>query len=211
MGSRAIYLIREKGKTMGFSVYQGANALSPLLRLYQAKEIQKSLPEPNSITHIFGHLDYGGNYRNPRLADEDMFAAYLSPDELRTYNAAYKKGSLIEMRMLFELDKNVFEMEYNPNCPWYRTMGVYSIDLDAGLNNVQKLLTHAEECGISDFGRLLTIYNNSTGLAEKLDAARDSMRVEEYLNSPQAQEDRERYWRLFGRQEDLDNEEMEEQ
>ena len=90
-------------------------------------------------------------------------------------------------------------------------MGVYSIDLDVGIDNVQKLLAHAGERGISDFGRLLAIYNNSTGLAEKLDAARDSMRVEEYLNSPQAQEDRERYWRLSGQQEDLDSEEMEEQ
>lgn len=211
MGSRAIYLIREKGETMGFFVYHGTNALSPLLRLYQAKEIQKSLPELHSITHIFGHLDYGGNYQNPRLADKDMFATYLSPDELRTYNEVYKKGSLIEMRMLFELDKNDFQMEYNPNCPWYRTMGSYSIDLDVGLDNVQKLFAHAGERGISDFGRLLTIYNNSTGLAEKLDAARDSMRVEEYLNSPQAQEDRQRYWRLSGQQEDLDSEEMEEQ
>ena len=32
------------------------------------------------------------------------------------------------------------------------------------------------------------------------------MRVEEYLKSPQAQEDRERYWRMFGRQENLEGE-----
>ena len=85
-------------------------------------------------------------------------------------------------------------------------MGVYSLDLDVGLDNVRKLLAYAEERGITDFGRLLSIYHNSTGLAEKLDAARDSMRVEEYLKSPQAQEDRERYWRMFGRQENLEGE-----
>lgn len=214
MGNRAIYIIQENGEATGFSVYYGANALSPLLRLYQAKEIQRALPKPQTITHILEHLDYDGRYQNPRLADEDMFAARLTPGELRSCNEAYKKGGLIEMRILFELDQNGFQMEYNPNCPWYRTMGSFSIDLDTGLENVQKLLAHAEKRGITEFGRLLSIYQNSTGLAEKLEDSRGAIGVEEYLNSPQAQEDRERYRRLSGSREDLDagedNEEMEE-
>lgn len=58
------------------------------------------------------------------------------------------------MRMVFDLGQNDFMMEYNPNCPWYRTMGSFFIDLDVGLDNVKKLLAHAEERGITDFGRL---------------------------------------------------------
>lgn len=81
-------------------------------------------------------------------------------------------------------------------------MGRFTIDLDVGLENVQKLLAHAENRGITDFGRLLAIYHNSTGLAEKLDNARADMELEEHLNSPQAQEDRERYRRVFGHQEE---------
>ncbi len=79
--------------------------------------------------------------------------------------------------------------------------------------NVQKLLAHAEQRGITDFGRLLTIYHRSTGLEDKLESARGYMRFEEYLESPQAQEDRERYRRLLDHQEELDeetDEEMEE-
>lgn len=212
MENRAIYIIQEKGETAGFLVHQGANALSPLLRLYQAKEIQQKLPAPQSITHIFKHLDYDGRYQNPRLADEDMFAAYLPPDALCACNQSYKNGSLIEMRMLFELDKNGFQMEYNPNCPWYRTMGVFSIDLDVGLENVQKLLTHAGERGITDFDRLLAIYHNSTGLADKLEDARGNMLVSEYMDSPEAEEQRRRYRELADRQAEPDggSEEMEE-
>lgn len=89
-------------------------------------------------------------------------------------------------------------------------MGAFSIDLDVGLENVENLLAHAEKQGITDFGRLISIYHNSTGLTEKLDEARDNMALEEYLNSPQAQEDRERCWRLFGQPADIDDEEMEE-
>lgn len=211
MGNRAIYILREKGDTSYFTAHHGANALSPLLRLKQAQEIQAQMTEWKSIAHIFEHLDYDGSYQQERLMDEDMFFNPLTPASAEACMKNYEQHSLFEMRFVLDLDKNFIQMEYNPNCPWYRTMGVYSIDLDTGLDNVQKLLAHAREHGISDFGRLLTIYNNSTGLAEKLDAARDSMRVEEYLNSPQAQEDRERYWRLFGQQGDLDSEEMEEQ
>ncbi len=83
-------------------------------------------------------------------------------------------------------------------------------DLDVGLDNVKKLLAHAEERGITDFGRLLAIYHRSTGLEDKLEYARGTMRFEEHLNSPQAQEDRERYWRMFGHPKELDEETAEE-
>lgn len=125
MGNQAIYLIHEKGKTTGFAAHYGANALSPLWRMLEAQQLQFELGPHLSITHLFEHLDYEGNYQNPRLADEDMFCRRIPDSELSSYNEAYKKGSLYEMRVLFELDKNGLQMEYNPNCPWYRTMGYH--------------------------------------------------------------------------------------
>lgn len=210
MGNRAIYIIRESGENNFFSVYHGANALSPLLRIFQAKKLQEAFSQPESVNHIFEHLDYDGAYQNPRLDDADMFCKRIPPAEMPEYNKAYVERSEFEMRMVFDLDQNDFMMEYNPNCPWYRTMGSFSIDLDVGLDNVQKLLAHAEERGITDFGRLLTIYHRSTGLEDKLESSRGYMRFEEYLDSPQAQEDRERYWRMFGHPEELDKETAEE-
>jgi hypothetical protein len=114
------------------------------------------------------------------------------------------------MRFIIDLDRNDFQMTYNPNCPWYRTMGSFTIDLEVGIDNVKKLLAHAEERNIKDFGRLLTIYENSTGLADKLESARGYMRFEEYLDSPQAEADRRRYRELIDRQAEPDEEEMEE-
>lgn len=210
MGNRAIYIIQENGENNCFSVHYGANALSPLLRMAQAQAIQRTLSEPQTLSHIFEHLDYEGRYQTPRLNDADMFCKRIPPAEISEYNKAYTERSEFEMRMVFDLDRNDFMMEYNPNCPWYRTMGSFSIDLDAGLDNVQKLLTHAEERGITDFGRLLAIYHRSTGLEDKLESARGTMRFEEYLDSPQAQEERERYWRMFGHPKELDEETAEE-
>jgi hypothetical protein len=210
MGNRAIYIIRESGENNFFSVYHGANALPPLLRMFQAKKLQEALLRQESVSHIFEHLDYDGAYQNPRLDDADMFCKRIPPAEMPEYNKTYAKRSEYEMRMVFDLDQNCFMMEYNPNCPWYRTMGSFSIDLDVGLDNVQKLLDHVEERGITDFGRLLAIYHRSTGLEDKLESARGYMRFEEYLDSPQAQEDRERYWRMFGHPEELDEETAEE-
>lgn len=210
MGNQAIYLIHEKGKTTGFAAHYGANALSPFWRMLEAQQLQFELGPHLSITHLFEHLDYEGNYQNPRLADEDMFCRRIPDSELSSYNEAYKKGSLYEMRVLFELDKNGLQMEYNPNCPWYRTMGCFSIDLDVGLENVRTLLAHAKQYNITDFGRLVTIYQNSTGITEKLESARGAMRVEEYMDSPQAEEDRRRYRAMVDSRSDAD-EEMEEQ
>lgn len=210
MGNRAIYIIWKKGETNSFYCHYGANALSPLLRMLQVQELQKIFTQPQSVGHVFEHLDFFGKYQNPRLDDADMFCERISPTEMPKYNKSYATHSEIEMCMLIDPDQNCFMMEYNPNCLWYHTMGSFSIDLDVELYNVQKLLVYAEERGITDFGRLLATYHRSTGLEDKLEYARGYMRFEEHLNSPQAQEDRERYWRMFGHQEELDEETAEE-
>ena len=213
MGNRALYHIIEDGQSSYFYAHMGANALSPLLRLTQAKALQGQLPEQPSIANIFAHLDYGGQYQNPRLMDADMFCEPLDENAVSSYQTSYSKRSELEMRVTLDLDSNSCLLEYNPNCPWYRTMGDFSIPLTNGLNNVGKLLEYADGKDIHDFGMLLSVYHRSTGLDSLLEQSRGTMRMEEYLNSPKAEEDRQRYFRLYGHQEGLgeeDNEEMEE-
>lgn len=214
MGNRAIYIRKEQGEIHFFQSHWGANALSPLLRFLQAKEWQARLPEQMSVTRIWNGLDCDGKYHNEPSEDTELFCELISADYIPVCQQDYAKRGYYEMRITLDLDENSCQLEYNPNCACYRTMGTYAIDLDTGLENVQKLLAYAEQQGIDDFGRLPAIYHNSTGLAEKLEDSRGSMRIEEYLNSLQAQEDRERYLRLFGHQEELDagedEEEMEE-
>lgn len=210
MGNIAIFILHEQGESYYFTAHHGANALSPLLRLTQAKQLQEQLTQPQSIAHIFEHLDYDGKYQQERLQDSDMFFQAISLPEMKVCLNDFQNRSNFEMQFIIELDRNDFQMTYNPNCPWYRTMGSFTIDLDVGIDNVKKLLAHAEERNIKDFGRLLTIYENSAGLADKLESARGYMHFEEYLDSPQAEEDRRRYRELIDRQAEPDEEEMEE-
>lgn len=201
MGNRAVYTLKEDGKETYFYTHHGANSLSPLLRLWQTMEIQKQLPEYQSLAHIFEHLDYDGGYQEERLPDGEMFFAGIEQGEVQAYKDTYARGSQLEMWITLDVEENQCILEYNPNCPWYRTMGSYSIDLDKGLENVRRLLEYGEEQGITDFNRLLAVYHNSTGLGEKLEDARGNMRLSEYLDSPQAEEQRRRYREMLEREE----------
>ena len=118
MGNRAFFILKEKGETSYFTAYHGANALSPLLRLVQAKKLQVQLPGQKSITHIFEHLDYDGKYQQERLMDADMFFCPVSPAGMKACMKNYKEHSQFEMRFILDLDDNLIQMEYNPNCPW---------------------------------------------------------------------------------------------
>jgi len=199
MGQRAIYVITEDGKNNSFFAFWGANALSPLLRLLQAKEMQKQLPERQSIAHIFEHLDYGGVYVNPRHDNPaDMFCDPIADVDLSGRRTVFGHSSEIEMLVRLDLDGNNCLLEYNCNCPWYASMNNYSIPLDVGLRNVKKLLSIAEENGIDEFGQLLYIYNKATGLDKAMESARASGRLDEYLISDEARADRERFIELYG-------------
>lgn len=210
MGNRAVYCLKEAGKETHFYAHYGANSLSPLLRLWQAMEIQKQLPGNPALAHIFGHLDYDGGYQEGRLPDGDMFFARIEPGEVGAYEDAYAKGKQLEMWITLDVEENQCILEYNPNCPWYHAMGSYSIDIDKGLENVRRLLEYGEKNGITDFNELLAVYHNSTGLTEKLEDARASMRLSEYLDSPQAEEQRHRYREMLEQEEpESGQEEME--
>ena len=201
MGNRAVYELKENGKETHFYAHYGANSLSPLLRLWQAMEIQKQLPGKQSLAHIFEHLDYDGGYQEERLPDGEMFFARIEPGEVGAYEDTYAKGRHLEMWITLDVEENQCILEYNPNCPWYQTKGSYSIDIDKGLENVRRLLEYGEEQGITDFNSLLAVYHNSTGLGEKLEDARASMQLSEYLDSPQAEEQRRRYREMLEREE----------
>ena len=210
MGNRAVYCLKEDRKETYFYAHYGANSLSPLLRLWQAVEIQKQLPEYQSLAHIFEHLDYDGGYQEERLPDGEMFFAGIEQGEVQAYKDTYARGSQLEMWITLDVEENQCILEYNPNCPWYRTMGSYSIDLDKGLENVRRLLEYGEKHGITEFNELLAVYHNSTGLTEKLEDARASMRLSEYLDSPQAEEQRHRYREMLEQEEpESGQEEME--
>lgn len=90
-------------------------------------------------------------------------------------------------------------------------MGTYSVDLDTGLKNVQWLLGYGREQGITDFYKLLAIYQDSMGLGERLEDSRGSMRLQALLESPWAEE-RQNYQAMLQRQEGAGEgqEEMEE-
>ena len=81
MGNRAIYQILENGESAVLTSHNGANALSLLLRLAQAKKIQAGLTESQTIARIFTHLGDDGQYHNPRLPDEDMFCVPVKPEQ----------------------------------------------------------------------------------------------------------------------------------
>ena len=132
-----------------------------------------------------------------------------APETIIDYDKedAYAKGRQLEMWITLDVEENQCILEYNPNCPWYRTMGSYSIDLDKGLENVRRLLEYGQEQGITDFNRLLAVYHNSTGLGEKLEDARGNMRLSEYLDSPQAEEQRRRYREMLEQEEPENGEE----
>lgn len=214
MGNRAIYNIIEHGETHAFFAVWGANALSPLFRLSQAKEIQQRQNSfPDTIAHIFAHLDYEGEYRLFRLCDADMFCNPLTDKEMVDYEQEFSKKSGLEMRITIDLDHDNCLLEYNHNCPWYQSMESLSIPISTGLENVRKLMAYADEKEIYDFNLLIAIYQRGTGIDAMLEKSRGDMRLTEYLDSPQAQEDRERYRNLFAHQEEWNeeiSEEMEE-
>ena len=64
---------------------------------------------------------------------------------------------------------------------------------------------------MTDFYKLLAIYDRSTGLDKLLESARGDMRLTEYLDSPEAAEQRQRYRDLVEQRTEPENEEMEEQ
>jgi len=210
MGSRAIYNIIEHGETHAFLADWGANALSPLFRLSQAKAIQHRQENfLSTISQIFGHLDYEGKCRLFRLRDVDMFCKPLTDEEAAGCEQAFLQKSGLEMRITLDLDHDSCLLEYNRNCPWYQSMDNLSIPISTGIENVEKLMVYANEKEIYDFNRLIAIYQQGTGIEALLEKSRGDMRLMEYLNSPQAQEDRERYRRLLD-QEDFDKEAAEE-
>ena len=212
MGNRAVYCLVEDGSQAYFYAHYGANALSPFLRLSQALKAQKELPEKQTVAEVLGNLDYNGVYQGKRLDNADMFFQNIEPEEAGEYRKNYYSSGILEMWVTLDLDQNCCTLEYNPNCPCYCTMGTYSVDLDTGLKNVRRLLEYGREQGITDFYKLLAIYQNSMGLGERLEDSRGSMRLQALLKPPWAAETQQNYQAMLQRQESAEEgqEEMEE-
>lgn len=212
MGNRAVYCLVEDGSQAYFYAHYGANALSPFLRLSQALKAQKELPEKQTVAEVLGNLDYNGVYQGKRLDNADMFFQNIEPEEAGEYRKNYYSSGILEMWVTLDLDQNCCTLEYNPNCPCYCTIGTYSVDLDTGLKNVRRLLEYGREQGITDFYKLLAIYQDSMGLGERLEDSRGSMRLQALLKSPWAAETQQNYQAMLQRQESAEEgqEEMEE-
>ena len=75
MGNRAIYtLVENGGKHLFLLPTWVQNALSPLFTaVTRQKSCKQSYPNLNLLHTFFEHLDYDGQYQNPRLMDADMF------------------------------------------------------------------------------------------------------------------------------------------
>lgn len=210
MGNRAIYHIYENGKNYVFIAHNGADALSPLLRLAQAKAIQSQFNQAIPISDIFNYLGVDGQYHNPRLPEYDMFFIMVESEQYRVLQDNYNQHNGYEMYITLDLEHDNCILSYNPNCLWYHTMRSLSISLTDGLQNVEKLLAYSEKQGITDFYELLAIYNHSTGLDEMMENARSYMRLAEYLEFPQAEESRQYCQKLIEQQIEVESENMEE-
>ncbi|WP_346919458.1 hypothetical protein [Lacrimispora sp.] len=138
-----------------------------------------------------------------------MFCKPLTNKETAECEQAFSTKSGLEMRIILDLDHDNCLLEYNRNCPWYQSMDSLSIPISTGLENVRRLMAYADEKKIYDFDRLIAIYQQGTGIEALLEKSRGDMRLTEYLNSPQVQEDRERYRQLLD-QENFDEEPAEE-
>ncbi|MFI3238917.1 MAG: hypothetical protein R3Y47_12975 [Lachnospiraceae bacterium] len=194
MGQRAMYTLYENGENHYYYSHWGANALSPLMKLLQAQAIsdEKDLP----INHIFEHLDYDAGYQNPRLDDGDMFFSKMDILEANEMMKRFRTNSDIEMLVTLDLDSNECMLDYNPNCPWFNGMGKYTISIEDGLDNVSKLIEYAERKGINSFGEVLQVYNQATGMEQELANARTNEIIENYAQSHQAEEQRNRLYEM---------------
>ncbi len=196
MGYPAIYSVIEQGKTEHFYSHYGGNALSPMLRLQQAMEIQEQLNLP--ITHILEHLSNDGTYKDAILDPSTMFCDPTSYDPKEP-----RKGSGIEMYITLDLDQQSYTLDFNEEYSCYISMGKYEIPIEYGLETLHKTLEFAEKNGIEDFYSLLSLYNNSTGISEAMDQSRGNFEVQEMLDSPEAEEQRERLRQLTEEKEEL--------
>lgn len=186
MGNHAIYSVMEHGKTEHYYSQWGANALSPMLRLQQSREISEQIGEP--INHILAHLGRDGSYQNPRLENADMFCDPIVFDETEP-----REGSGIEMFITLDLDNEKYLLDYNESFPPYISMGKYEIPIEVGMKTLRATLDHAENNGIDSFAELVNLYHQATGLDKALERSRGDYEVQKLLDSPEAEQMREKY------------------
>lgn len=192
MGNRAIYTIVEEGKSEHFYAHNGANALSPVMRLQQAMEIQAEIP--NTISHIFQHLSRAGEYQNPPLDSADMFcySVPFDPNESRV-------GKGIEMYITINLDEKKYVLDFNEHYPMYISMGSYEIPLEVGLDSLNKVFDYANQEGIQDFYEVLKLYNDGTGISNAMEHSKQNQKEQDFLDSPEAENMRNKLKSMMSR------------
>lgn len=190
MGNRAIYTLIENGEPEHFYSPWGANALSPVLRLRQAQEIQEEIKKP--LTHILAHLTYDGEYQNPVKNSDNLFLSAIAFDPSEP-----RKESGIEMYITLDLDQKMYTLDFNREYPPYMSMDKYQIPIEVGMKGLDKLLEYGEKNNKNSFGELLEIYNQMTGLSKAFAKSRADENFINLLNSPESEEMRAKYNRIL--------------
>ncbi len=201
MGNRAIYTLVEQGETSHFYSHWGANALSPIFRLQQAREIQEQIQKP--IAHIFEHLSRKGEYVSPRLPNAEMFCDSIGFDKNEP-----RQGSDIEMFITLDLDKKMCELDFNECYKPYKTMGIYNIPLDVMDKALKISLDYAEKNYLTEFSELVKIFNKCTKLDVAIEESRVNAEAEDYLNSPEAKEQQNQLKEMTGEENQEEGQEV---
>ncbi|TWH59324.1 hypothetical protein DesLBE_3699 [Desulfitobacterium sp. LBE] len=183
MGHRGIFKIMENNYTTGYYTHWGAGTVfSGFYRLKNAYDIQVNQFPEKSISEIFGHLSYEGEYLESEEVT-DLIFEQLSEDETKNEDLNFETHSMLEMRVIYDLDSNHASIEFNHF--YHPRMGSFGIPINEAIHNVDLTLAITKEHGIEDFIEASKIFEKGSGIYELL---LESSRVKEI-----AREDVESY------------------
>ncbi|TCX53610.1 hypothetical protein [Dehalobacter sp. 14DCB1] len=174
MGHRGIFKITENNYTTGYYTHWGAGTVfSGFYRLKNAYDIQVNQFPEKSISEIFGHLSYEGEYLESEDVT-DLIFEQLSEDETKTEDLDFETHSMLEMRVIYNLDSNHASIEFNRF--YHPRMGSFGIPINEAIHNVDLTLAITKENGIEDFIEASKIFEKGSGIYELL---LESSRVKE--------------------------------
>jgi hypothetical protein len=166
VGHRGILKVTENNKTTGYYTHWGAGTVfSGFYRLKNAFDIKENQYPEKSISEIFGHLSYNGEYLETEDVTELVFEP-LTPEETESEDKDFNTHGMLEMRVTLNLDENHALVEYNRF--YHPGMGSFTIPIDHALHNVNLTISYAEERGITDFFEAAKIFEKGSGVYDLL-------------------------------------------
>lgn len=182
VGHRGIFKVTENSKTTGYYTHWGAGAVfSGFYRLKNAFGIKENQHPEKSISEIFGHLSYDGEYLETEDVTDLIFEP-LTPEETEIENKDFDTHGMLEMRVTFNLDENQALIEYNRF--YHPGMGSFNIPIDHALHNVDLTISFTEEKKITDFFEAAKIFEKGSGVYELLLQSSKSKELNQELREP---------------------------